>query len=73
MSKMTEEHRARLGDIATAWRDALDVAKVQRTKLQDAVLEAIDGQGASNAEVAAVLGVSRTRVYEIVACAYKDR
>jgi Spy/CpxP family protein refolding chaperone len=72
MAKLSDERRQRLADIATAWRDARQTVTVQRRKLQDAVMEAIDTDGASTGDVAAAIGLSRTRVYEIITGAYKD-
>ena len=73
MAKLTEESRGRLADIAESWRDARLTVTVQRRKLQDAILAAVDGAGASTADVAEAIGLSRTRVYEIITAAYNER
>ena len=68
---LTDHDRQRLGDIAAASRDAWETARVHSRRLEDAVLQAIDGQGASAREVAGAIGVSPTRIYAIIQNAYK--
>lgn len=71
MGKLTDSESQRLADVATASRDAWETARAHTRKLEDAVITAIDVQGASAREVAKVVGVSPTRVYAIIATAYK--
>ena len=71
MAKLSDQTRQRLSDVATASRDAWETARVHTRRLEDAVLQAIDGEGASAREVADAIGVSPTRVYGIIQTAYK--
>lgn len=60
-----------LGERAAEWRDARETLGVKRERLQDSVIEAIDVDGMSTGEVARAIGLSRTRVYEIIGAGYK--
>ncbi len=67
---LNEQQADRLADLATASRDAQELAAVARGRLQGAVLQAVDEFGASHREVAQAIGVTHSRVYQIVIASY---
>lgn len=73
MAKLSAARKDRLGAAAARWRDAQETLNVRRREFQDEVLEAIDADKATHAEVAHAIGVSKTRIYGVIAGAYKGR
>lgn len=69
---MSPESTARLSDLATQWRDSREVASLALRRLEDGIITAVDEEKASTSEVARVIGVSPTRVYAIIAGAYRS-
>lgn len=64
---MLNQAQAELAELAAAYRDARHTAKVATDRLHAAILAAVDRDGLTIPQVAQTIGVSKPRVYQILA------
>lgn len=71
MATLNPERRERLQTLAQQSKDARAATEVASRKLQDEVVAAVDEDKAAVPEVARALGLSKTRVYDMIAQSYR--